>query len=880
MSGGSRGLAVVRAIGSRASWISGASISSASRTARGSVFALLTLLAACGGDPVTQILVEIDAADDVRSRASFVRLRVEAAAAGGSFAPVSELGDVTIPVSSDAWPRVHVLAPVDGDATRIYRVTARALDTDFRTVAEARRQSGYVPRETRLLRVFIPGGECLDVTCPDDRTCEQGLCLEVPMIPPELLPRPGDSVDGGTDGGMEDGGDAGMCDPTAIECEPEGECETAEVSCESGEPVCVRTPLGADTVCRASVGECDAEEMCDGTSPVCPTDVSVEFGTECAMGFCFGQVCGVCSSGGSCDTGNPCEVGEIECADDGTPMCMPMRAADPGTVCREPVGSCDLAETCEGTTCPPDAQVAAGQTCRGATGPCDAAESCDGTSPLCPADAFRSSTTVCRASEGACDPAETCSGSGPTCPADVIASMGTVCRSAVDLCDVPEICDGGARSCPIDGFAPFGTSCGFNPGFVCDGAGNCAESTCGAACDTGNPCEVGVIECGAGGSTCVRKELRDAGTVCRPANGACDVPEMCNGSSSACPPDGFVGANTTCRAPAGNCDLPESCTGTSPTCPADVLRPSSFVCRAATSSGCDRAETCSGSDPTCPSDTFLPNGSVCRPPSGACDLPETCSGTSPMCPSDALRPSTDVCRPVAHSTCDIRELCTGTNRNCPTDVGYDAGEACRGRPSGYAGVCAEPISSGGDPWRCLDLVISEVRLGATGFVELYNRFCQPVQLDGCAVVIQDGTAERAEMVELSGNMTGGGFYLVGMGLSSADIDAGSTLGSTAAGSGSVKVELFCHGALLNVLEVSTLPFGSEGLTCSGFFGTATHSVERKAVMTATAMSMRPGGVHATDGNAYDTANPVADFVCQSGPSPQSSRSAAETPGCR
>lgn len=850
--------------------------------------AALSTVAACGGDPVTQILVEIDAADDVKARASFVRLRIEAAAAGGTFAPVSELGDVTIPVASADWPRVHVLAPVEGDATRIYRVTARALDTDFRTVAEARRQSGYVARETRVLRVFIPGGACLDVTCPDDRTCDQGLCLEVPMIPPELLPRPGDDVDGGTDAGMEDGGgDGGTCDPTSIECEAEGACETAEVSCESGEPVCVRTPRSADTVCRAAEGECDAEELCDGTSPVCPADAAVPFGTECSTGFCFGQTCGTCTPGGSCDTGNPCEVGEIECGEDGTPTCTPMRAADPGTVCRESLGACDMAETCQDTTCPPDARVAAGETCRGATGPCDAAETCDGTSPLCPTDAFRPASTECRASQGACDPAETCSGSGPTCPADTISPLGTVCRSAGDnTCDVSEVCDGSARSCPTNVFAPFGTSCGFNPSFVCDGAGNCAESSCGATCDTGRPCEVGVIECMDSGPVCVSKGFRDRGEVCRPANGSCDVAETCTGDSLDCPSDGFAPSTTQCRPAAGACDAPESCSGTSPNCPADQLRPSTHVCRAATPGSCDRAELCSGSSIACPNDTFLPNGSVCRPASAECDLPEVCSGTSASCPTDGFRPAGALCRMGNHPSCDYPEECTGTSSTCPADVAVEAGEDCM-RPMGYGGVCAAATSTpDGSPHRCMDLVISEVRLGSAGFVEIYNRFCQPIPLTRCTLGIETPRAEPST-VDLSGTIPGGGFFLVGMGLTSGDVDAGATLGTSLSGESEVRFILDCRGTTLDVVEMSSVAIGGapqpgDPRFCTGFFGNllTPASAERKAIASSTSMTMAAGGMHALVGNAYQTGTSAIDLVCQGTAVPQSTRSPVEAMGCR
>ncbi|MCB9635015.1 MAG: hypothetical protein H6721_23060 [Sandaracinus sp.] len=857
-----------------------------SKTLRASVLVLLAALG-CGSDPATQVLVEIDAADDVKARASFVRLRLEASTPGGDFESVSELGDVTIPVARDGWPRTHVIAPLDGDATRLYRVTARALDDDFRTVAEARRQSGYVAGDTRVLRVFIPGGECLDVTCPDDRTCEQGLCLEVPMIPPELLPRPGeDTSDGGVDGGTTDGGeDGGVCDPTSIECEAEGECETAEVSCDTGEPVCVRTPRGADTVCREAAGECDAEESCDGTSPFCPEDRPVEFGTECTEGFCFGQTCGTCSAGGSCDTGNPCEVGEIQCDAEGVPTCTPMRAADPGTVCRAAIGPCDVAETCQETTCPSDARVPAGETCRNAMGLCDQAEACDGTSPLCPVDAFRSASTVCRASGGACDPEETCSGSGPSCPVDVISAGGTVCRAEATICDVSEVCDGNVRECPTDAFLPFGTACGINPAFVCDGAGKCEETNCGGPCETGRACEIGEIVCDAAGSRCVGRGPRPANTACRAAAGDCDVAESCNGSSLDCPNNAFATATTVCRAAAGDCDAAENCTGTSATCPADQLRASGTECRAA-AGVCDRPEFCNGSSPSCPSNSFQTNGTICRAAAGVCDVPEICSGTSASCPTDALRPAGTVCRPGQHVSCDFREECEGNTPQCPTDDFVGDGDACVMRPSGWGGVCTGLLMTPvGDPYRCLDLVISEVRLGASGYVEIYNRFCQSLPLGQCSLVTE-GSLGSAISTPLTGFISSGGFFLVGLGVSDADVNAGTTLGTGLANQNGAHFTLVCEGSVVDEVRLTATmpteaPRPTSPIFCPGLFGPLPMgATERKAIASSTTATMIAGGRDAVAGNAYDTDQDTNDFVCLMGGMPQSTRASAETGGCR
>ena len=85
-----------------------------------------------------------------------------------------------------------------------------------------------------------------------------------------------------------------------------------------------------------------------------------------------------------------------------------------------------------------------------------------------------------------------------------------------------------------------------------------------ASCDQ-LPC--GSRECI--GATC-QTFYDDAGTVCRPAAGVCDVAETCTGSSLSCPSDKKKPAATVCRPSAGVCDGVEECDGVSNGCPADV----------------------------------------------------------------------------------------------------------------------------------------------------------------------------------------------------------------------------------------------------------------------------------------------------------------------
>ena len=106
---------------------------------------------------------------------------------------------------------------------------------------------------------------------------------------------------------------------------------------------CTLVPVDAGFVCRASAGECDIQETCDGQSLECPADVLM----------------------------------------------------DASTVCRKAGGVCDIAEKCDGLSvaCPEDKKQAASFVCKESIGKCDTALTCDGKSNACPASTIKSACT-------------------------------------------------------------------------------------------------------------------------------------------------------------------------------------------------------------------------------------------------------------------------------------------------------------------------------------------------------------------------------------------------------------------------------------------------------------------------------------------------------
>lgn len=157
---------------------------------------------------------------------------------------------------------------------------------------------------------------------------------------------------------------------------------------------------------------------------------------------------------------------------------------------------------------------------------------------------------------------------------------------------------------------------------------------------------------GTPGSCCTSScTLRAAGTTCRPAAGACDNPEVCDGTNGSCPMDSAMPAFVLCRPSAGACDLEERCDGLSVLCPPDTK--STALCRTA-AGACDLPESCDGFDNACPPD--VKSTAVCRPSTGQCDVAESCDGFNPNCPADVLVPNGTACDDG--DACSTGEVCT------------------------------------------------------------------------------------------------------------------------------------------------------------------------------------------------------------------------------
>lgn len=182
-------------------------------------------------------------------------------------------------------------------------------------------------------------------------------------------------------------------------------------------------------------------------------------------------------------------------------------------------------------------------------------------------------------------------------------------------------------------------------------------------------CDDGAANGGTGSCCSTTCTLRPAGTACRPAVGACDEAELCDGQGARCPDDLLARAGAPCRAAAGACDVAEQCSGTSPECPANDVRPSGTICRLA-DGDCDLDEKCDGASSECPADAKRVG--ECRASRGACDPAEWCD-PSGMCPADLRLPDGAACDDGDACTADdvcVAEVCRGGARDDFACTGY------------------------------------------------------------------------------------------------------------------------------------------------------------------------------------------------------------------
>lgn len=325
---------------------------------------------------------------------------------------------------------------------------------------------------------------------------------------------------------------------------------------------------------------------------------------------------------------------------------------------------------------------------------------------------------TCQAGTGVCSNPNkangtTCTDPNPSNPCDVgkcqsgtctqsAANTGAQCRPAGGECDLAEFCQTNQVNCPADSKKTNGTTC----------------------TDDGLPCTTD--RCNGSSNACIHA-AGNAGTICNPSAGVCDVAETCTGSSTQCPANTFQPNSVQCRSPScangppAVATLPANCTGSSAACPSlQTLNCPSNLCSGnfcsggctidsqcqpgnycdagtctptlATGKQCTTSNSCtsgncidgyccntacgngsttdcqscnqSGSQGTC---RPLPSNTTCRAANGVCDVAEVCNGSATSCPADGFRSASTSCRNASCSngTATQAANCTGSSPSCP-----------------------------------------------------------------------------------------------------------------------------------------------------------------------------------------------------------------------
>ena len=431
-----------------------------------------------------------------------------------------------------------------------------------------------------------------------------------------------------------------------------------------------------NTLCRASIGECDLPEVCTGQSGACPANL-----LQPPNAFCT-------------DDANPCTVDRC----DGTSVLCQHPVGNGGVTCRAAAGNCDLPELCPGNSavCPPNVfRTPTDNACRPAVGECDRAEFCPGNDPACPGNTFQPSTVACTG--GTCDGAGMCVPTNPFCG-------DTVCNGT-------ETCDTCPGDCGVCACKTINDVCSATR--PCCAALECVPPSgdnrrCLPICGNGNldgveQCDQGAAVNGTAGSCCTTSCTFKAGgeaNICRNAAGVCDRIEYCSGTSGSCPADDKIRNGTLCTDDQNLCTQ-DICDGNSVMCTHPVVTDTATVCRASTNATCDPVEFCNGQTTVCPLDVNhcadpclnQPATHVCRASTGPCDAPELCDGVAAhtLCPPDVLYPVGTTCHASVNS-CDIAESCDGQTVGCPNDVFLPDGTACTEVTNGscLSHVCTAP----------------------------------------------------------------------------------------------------------------------------------------------------------------------------------------------
>jgi hypothetical protein len=454
-----------------------------------------------------------------------------------------------------------------------------------------------------------------------------------------------------------------VCRVAAGPCDVADSCDGLTAAC----PADAKRP-STDT-CRSAATECDAAELCDGVSDACPTD-----------GFFLDDT--PCSTDNNVCTADVCKSGVCTHA-----------AGSAGTICRAAASECDQAETCTGssTSCPADGFKANGTPCSPDSNVCTQ-DLCSNGACTHPAG---NPGSVCRAAAGTCDVEETCTGSSTNCPTDVKRPSSYVCRVQNGNCDVAENCNGG-NNCPSDGYSPSTLTCraaSCSGGIAtllskCPGNGPSCPATQTATC---SPYICGASACAA---TCATQAECSTGYYCdssvckqKKANGVvCTTDVSCSNAHCV---DG-VCCNVACTGQCQACDV----TGSLGTC-SNVTGAPHGTRSACTSDGSACSGSCNGALAT--ACTYPANTVECRPASctgNVATLSALCSGAG-SCPAVQTQTCSPFqCSGTqCGGNCTIDTECA-TNSYCSAGICKNkaaSGAACAASNQCVSGFCTDGV---------------------------------------------------------------------------------------------------------------------------------------------------------------------------------------------
>jgi hypothetical protein len=151
------------------------------RAAALALCALACTATGCGDKTVaaTQVMVQLDAQPGVRSQTRDVLVHVRSAKDENTKWEDRFDNKLTPDNGRYRWPLQFALLPKADDATRVYEVTATALDDAGKELARVRAISGYKPHKTLLLSLRFDDaciGKVAD--CEETESCRAGQCVD------------------------------------------------------------------------------------------------------------------------------------------------------------------------------------------------------------------------------------------------------------------------------------------------------------------------------------------------------------------------------------------------------------------------------------------------------------------------------------------------------------------------------------------------------------------------------------------------------------------------------------------------------------------------------------------------------------------------------